>query len=588
MIERQLHEIGELQNAGAWIEAGKRLESLLARFPADPMVHRTIALQASGTGRMTLALDHMQIASRLAPGSVELMFQLGCLQAHDGRYPEAIEQFRRTTTRSPSHADGWYFLGITLLRLKKELEALPALRNAYRLDPRHLRALRALADLEFRIGFPADALPLWQELARRQPDDVDACLKAGESLSRLGFHDEALASYQAALQRMPDTADLWMALAQAHEDNDDKLAAEGAYNRALELKPDWAFPMSGLLGLQRGHASEAMIERAVKLQAEPQLPDADRALIGYELGKVYDGRGDHAAAMASWSTANESRKRMIGEPDVVRLHANVQRTIDVFQPGFPWDCVPARSHDQRMIFIVGMPRSGTTLTEQIIASHPMAHGCGELPDLALIIRNLPLLMEAGFDWPESAGSITRSAMQEAISRYTQAAVRHASPTALRLVDKAPLNFFHLGLVAMMFPQARVIWCRRDPRDIAVSIYAENFSLEEQMATSFSGIGHYINAQEKIMRHWQATLPLPILESHYESLVSSPETEARKIIDFVGLEWDPACLDFHMSARGVQTPSRWQVKQPMHTRSVGRWRNYESAIAPLMEVIAGPR
>ena len=136
----------------------------------------------------------------------------------------------------------------------------------------------------------------------------------------------------------------------------------------------------------------------------------------------------------------------------------------------------------------------------------------------------------------------------------------------------------------MFPRARVVWCRRDPRDVAISIFGENFAPDEAWATRLDTIGGYIRGQERLMRHWQSVLPLPILESSYEALVESPETGARAIVDFAGLPWDPACLAFHRSARAVQSPSRWQVRQPVHTRSVGRWRHYADHLAPLLEAL----
>ena len=150
-----------------------------------------------------------------------------------------------------------------------------------------------------------------------------------------------------------------------------------------------------------------------------------------------------------------------------------------------------------------------------------------------------------------------------------------------------MNFQLLGLIARMFPKARVIWCRRDPRDIAVSIYGENFALTERFATSMAGIGHCINAQIRLMRHWQRIAALPILEVDYEQLVGDLEQQARQLIEFVGLPWDPACLQFHAGERSVQTPSRWQVRQPVHTRSVARWKNYRFALQPLLDVLDSP-
>jgi hypothetical protein len=153
-----------------------------------------------------------------------------------------------------------------------------------------------------------------------------------------------------------------------------------------------------------------------------------------------------------------------------------------------------------------------------------------------------------------------------------------------MVDKEPLNFFHLGWIARMFPGARVVWCRRDPRDVAISIYGENFALNETLATDFAGLGHYISLQHRLMRHWQQVLPLPILEFQYEALVGSPEESTRALFEFVGLAWNPAFLEFHRSTRAVQTPSRWQVREPLHARSVARWRHHAEAIRPLLATL----
>lgn len=583
-IKQKLREIAALQQEGAWDRAEQSLTTLLHSYPSDPAIHRSMAIHASALGRDALALQHMIKAFELAPDSAELGFQLGCLLAHAGKTSEAIERFQATTHHLPGFADGWYFLGVALLREQRDTEALIALRTAYRLAPTQTRVQKALADLEFKIGYPADALPLWQELGRTQPASIDICLKTGETLSRLGFQKQAIAGYRAALAASPNAADLWMALAQAEEDNGEREAAQHAYEQALILKPDWAFPLSGLLGLRRGKAPDSLVDQAIRLQQSSSLPDADRALIGYELGKVYDGRGDYEEAMHSWHDANAARQRMIGKPDFRRLERSVDRTIELFEPEIFRRLEDTGSPDERFIFIVGMPRSGTTLTEQIIANHPQAFGCGELPDITLIARNLPLKLRSRWPWPDVITALTEEVLVEAISRYTQAATRHAPPDALRLVDKAPLNFLYLGLVALMFPGARVIWCRRDPRDIAVSIYGENFSLEERLATDLQGIGHYINLQNRVMRHWQSMLKLPIMELSYEALASDTETQAKRLLSFIQLPWDPACLDFHKSERGVQTPSRWQVRQPVHTRSIGRWRNYSSALTPLLEVL----
>jgi tetratricopeptide (TPR) repeat protein len=574
MMDKELQEISSLLRQRAFAQAEQRLRKLLAGFPEQPAVHRMLALLASGMGRNTEALQHMTRASALAPESAEFHFQLGSLLAAAGHYAEGLEHFTSATRLQPGFAEAWHFQGISLVRMQRDREALPALRRARQIAPENPRILEALAEAEFRCGYPADALPLWEHLQQVRPGDTHIVLRKGETLSRLGFRDRSIATYQAALEQLPDSSELWMALAQAQEDQGDREAARQAFERALALRPGWAFPLGGLLGLQRGQAPQALIDSAIALLASSSLSDHDRSLVGYELGKAFDAKGEYAAAISAWEDANTARRRMTGPYDPAELQLMVEQAMGNDQTSLPARSLALGNRDSRFVFIVGMPRSGTTLTEQIIAAHPLAFGCGELPDMALIVRDL--------QWPKNASGSNDRMLQQAIARYVDAATRHSPAEAVRLIDKAPLNFFHLDLIALLFPGARVIWCRRDPRDIAISIYGENFALNEKYASDFSDIAHYIEMQQRLMRHWQRVLPIPILESSYEQLATSIEPEARRIVDFTGLPWDPACLEFHLSNRGVQTPSRWQVKQPIHTRSIGRWRNYAPALGPAFD------
>ncbi|GAB3508343.1 tetratricopeptide repeat-containing sulfotransferase family protein [Pseudoxanthomonas daejeonensis] len=555
--------------------------------PGDADAHRQVAQVAMRLGDAEMAIVHMRHATDLMPGDPATRFQFACLLAHEGRHADAVTHFQHSLERAPGNAQGWHLLGIALQRLARHGDALQALRRAYGLAPDNVRTLEALAESEFHAGYPEDALPLWRQLLTARPDDAHVVLRTSETLNRLGRHGEAQAMLREATTRHPQTGDLWMALAQTEEDVGDRDAARSAYRAALVEHPGWAPPVSGLLGLDRGKADDTLVAQAQELMAQADLPDADRALIGYELGKVLDGRGLHADAIGCWHQANAARRRMTGPGDVAAFERNAAHTMATLTRA-RLDARHARwsgNPDPRPLFIVGMPRSGTTLTEQILAAHPAGHGGGELPDIALIARNLrsgPATRDA---WPDSIDALPDNLLEAAAQRYLRAATREASPDALRLVDKAPLNFFHLGLIALLFPRARVIWCRRDPRDIAVSVYGENFSLDEKLATDLEDIGHYINTQVRLMRHWQASLSIPILELDYEQLATRPEEQARRLIEFAGLPWDPACLEFHRSERGVQTPSRWQVKQPVYTRSIGRWRNYEQALGPLLAALA---
>lgn len=549
-IEAGLGEVVALLRQGAVAEAGARLDTLRRAAPGDVRVHQLLAQRATRLGDAGQALRHMEDAHALAPSDPDVRRQLALLQAH---------------------------AGTTLGAAGRTREALAALRRAHGLVPGDRSIRRALADLEFRAGWPADALPHWQALLADDPGDATARLRTGETLHRLGDQAAAVACYREGVRRHPGDAGLWLALGQATEDAGDRDAARGAYTRALALRPDWPFALGCLLGLLRADAPDAAVDRATALldgtDARPAPDDGDRSLLGYALGKVLEARGAHDGAMARWQDANSARRRVAGEPDPAAIERRVDALVAAHPAGV-FDAAPASpaAADDRFVFVVGMPRSGTTLTEQILASHPAAHGCGELPDMTMLQRRFG-------DAPATPGAVA-----ECVARFTAAATRHAPAGARRLVDKEPLDFLNLGLVARLFPRARVVWCRRDPRDVATSIFGENFALDEPWATRLDAIGHFILAQDRLMRHWQAVLPLPILAFGYEDLVEAPEAQARRLVEFAGLPWDPACLAFHAHARAVQSPSRWQVREPVHARSVGRWRRHADALAPLVEVL----
>lgn len=460
----------------------------------------------------------------------------------------ALECFEQAVALAPTSAEAWFLAGVTLAEMKHDDEALVALRRAHQLAPSETAVLGTLAYAEFRRNNLDAAVPLLESLCRHRPDELDAQMKLGDALSRLGRPAEAAAVYRKASVKAPKAGDLWMVLAHAEDEAGDREAADAAYRQALAVRPGWILPLAGLLAMHRADADDAHVELAHEWLDAPTIGDDGVATLGYALGKVLDARGDHAAAMGIWKRANAARRRRTGPMDRAELEARVERILKApVGPG-------TGSDDPRPVFVVGMLRSGTTLVEQLIAAHPHAAGCGELQTLPAIAAH------------------PREPTADA-ARYLDVAMRRGSPDARRLVDKFPLNFFNLGVAARLFKNACVVWCRRDPRDVALSNFSENTAAQFPFATDFEDIALLQAAHDRLMRHWQAVLPLPILEVQYESFVADIEPQARRLIEFLGLDWDPVCLEFHGRTRAVQTPSRWQVRRPVHTGSVGRWRAY---------------
>ena len=238
------------------------------------------------------------------------------------------------------------------------------------------------------------------------------------------------------------------------------------------------------------------------------------------------------------------------------------------------------------VFVLGMPRSGTTLVEQILASHPMVHASGELLASGLMIdgiASLPAARQAGKGYPEAVRLVDRAAAEALAGRYLEAIGRDAGEAA-RVTDKLPFNFLRIGLIALLLPRARIIHCQRDPYDTCLSCYFQDFQDAQPFVYELERLGKYYREYERLMAHWRSVLPSPMLEVPYEALVNDPEPWCRRILEHCALPWDERVLRFFATERSVQTASFWQVRQPIYLSSVGRWRHYRKHLGPLFEAL----
>jgi tetratricopeptide (TPR) repeat protein len=532
--------------------------------PQDPATHRAHAAAAQAAGRTDDAIAAMRAAASLAPDAVSLQIDLGQMLASAGYLDEAIAVFREATERQPDLVEAWFFLGMALYTARRDAEALPAFERAHALAPAHPQIVRALAESHYALEHHAEALRLYERIAgMERSDDVMLFLRISQCRRRSGALTPALDIVRSGIARFPDEALLWQELGWVQEDLGDATQAQEAYARAHALRPGWADPVGSIIALASGAASSSIVEKAEAMLVDAAVPGQQKAFLHHVLGKRSDGLGDHAAAAVHWDAANRLRRSLDVAFDRGAYAARVDAIIATFTAEYIRANRDAASRDERPLFVVGMPRSGTTLVEQILAAHPQAHGCGELAAIPDIVD----AMSATSAWHDENHRLHHA------QNYLQIAARHAPQETRRLVDKQPYNFLHVGAIGMLFADARIVWCRRDPRDIALSIYSESFAPSATHATDLGDIAFVIAQQERLMQHWQAVSPLPILEMHYERMVEDSETQIRRLVDFAGLPWDARCLDFHASRRPVQTLSRWQVRQPVHARSVGRWRNY---------------
>ncbi len=325
------------------------------------------------------------------------------------------------------------------------------------------------------------------------------------------------------------------------------------------------------------------------LLARNRLSADDKKKLHFTLAKAFEEKADADAAFAHYRRGNELQRAAFAGQSL-RFDAEAQdrlvaRTEAVFTGQFFAERQSFGIASEAPVFVVGMPRSGTTLVEQIAASHPQVHGAGERWEMDVAAHNLSDTLGAQAPYPENVAELDEATAARLGEAYL-GRLREVAGDAERVIDKLPFNYLRLGLIAVLLPRARVIHCRRDVRDTCLSCYFQNFSIPYPWTTDLCEIGRYHRAYERLMAHWRSVLPRAMLEVDYEDLVADQEGQSRRIIDFLGLQWDPRCLDFHRTQRQVSTASAWQVRRPIYATSVGRWRAYERMLEPLEAGLAG--
>jgi len=551
--------------------------------PDDADAHRHLGQLHVLQNHRTEALHHAQRACELAPDDPRSWSDFGRVLASTGRLDDAIRCFVESVDCDPRHADGWHNLG-TALKKKRDYEgAFKALKMALRLEPTRAQTCLNLGNLLIESGQFEDAVECFERASHHDPNLATARSSLAEQLSQAGAVKRAENLFRQSVGLDPSHVRGWFGLGRTLEDVGDAENALACYEKVLARQPTHAVALGQYLALVKNDVP-TVVTRADALLADTTISEEPKALIGYGLAKYHDRRKQFADAAKAGLTANTARRKINGALDRAALTARIDGMIAHYDSDFFHQRRRFGMGTDQPVFIVGLPRSGTTLTEQIIASHPLLHGAGELPDLARLAAQQ--VAEDQLPW-QAAILLDQRKSRELALRYLRAMRNGAPKKRLRISDKSPLNFFHLAFAALLFPNARVIHCIRDARDNALSIWMENFNQDQRYATDFDDLGFYRSEYQRLMAHWREHSPLPILDLHYEDLVADLETQTRRLVDFLGTPWDAACLDFHKSERAVQTPSRWQVRQPVYTRSVERWRAYETYLPALVTAFASP-
>lgn len=463
--------------------------------------------------------------------------------------------------------------------------ALDAYRQCLKINPKAAAAWVGLADVLDHNQQPGDALECLRRGAIAQPNNPIVLGRLARAYQGLGRIEEARELYNRVLQLKPGHVETLFGLGSLNEEAGDPHEAAACYRLVLKTEPSHAEALGAVMGLGKN------VDVAVEIDAaKAAMADAgprEKALIGYGLGRALEQLGQFDAAFETLAAANAARACQAGTFSRDTFDRRLARMIEIFSCDFFQDRKNWGDPSSVPVFVVGMPRSGTTLTEQIIGSHPRCFGGGELAILTDLATGTPDRL--GSDeraWPECAPDLSKDQIKALGSDYVDQVTALALGNATRIIDKQPLNFWHLGLVALALPNAKIIQCQRDIRDNGLSIFAQSFNLQQRWATDLGDIAYYWKGYRKLMAHWREVTTLNIHNVVYEYTVSDLEGQARQILSFLDLPWDDRVLEFHKNERAVQTPSKWQVRQPIYKTSKAKWRRYEKHLGPLKEAANG--
>jgi tetratricopeptide (TPR) repeat protein len=594
-------------NAGRFADVENMARELLERHPNSGLAWKVLGVSLKTRGRD--ALHALQRAVALLPDDAEARSNLGNALRDQGQLEEAAASYRRALELKPDYAGAHSNLGNVLLDLRRPDDAIASYRRALEIKPDYAQAHNNLANTLRSLGRLDEAAASYRRALALEPLYAEAYNNLGVALRDSGRLDEAAASYRRALEIKPDLAEALsnlaivqrvqgriaqaqascrraleidpnaatatVFLAELHADEGQFAEAEALFKRAISIDPDSPQAWSGIARLRKMTADDAAwLAEAQRIAGLP-LPPRQEAYLRYAIGKYFDDVKAYDQAFLSVQRANELTKRYTVAHDRQQLTQAVDRMMRFYDRTLINQARIDANPSQRPVFIIGMPRSGTTLAEQILASHPKIAGAGELPfwnDAA-----------AGYKSAARDGGTSGGATAKLAEDYLRL-LADLSPNALRVIDKMPANFLFLGLIHSALPNARILHMCRNPIDTCLSIYFQHFEIAYSYANDLEDLAHYYTEYSRVMEHWRSTLPEnAILDVPYEGLVEDQEAWSRKMLEFIGLPWDPICLDFHRTERAVITASKWQVRQRISKSSVGRWRNYERFLGPLLRL-----
>jgi tetratricopeptide (TPR) repeat protein len=569
-----------LMRLGRGEEALASLRAAIRLDPRSGNAHRKL-------GKALVALGRGADADIAYAEFLELDRDRGALAAalellRAGDEPGAADAFRAALRANPDNVDAMRFLAGIHRRQKQNLgDAEALLRRALQLAPDYLAAWLLLGSVLIERVKLADAAETYRRALALDDTNTEAWAGLGNALSRAGDAAGGAAAYARAVALEPGIPGVQMGYAHALKTIGDQAGALRAYRAAIRAKPDFGEVYWSMANLKVFRFEDAEVAAMEAQLAQGGLDESAEIHFRFALGKACDDRKDYRAAWQHYDAGNR-RQRMLVKHDGVDMEARHARIIETFTPEFLAANAGNGCDSPAPVFIVGLPRSGSTLLEQILASHPLVEGTAELPDVARataeITRRHPEQR-----YPQAMTRLSDAEIAGLGRDYLERTRRHRSGKPF-FTDKMPNNFAAVGLIGLMLPQARIIDARRHPLDSCLGCYRQHFAQGQSFTYDLEELADFYLEYRRMMAHWNAVLPGAVLEIRYEDMVRDQEAQTRRLLDFCGLPWDARCLRFHETERAVRTASSEQVRLPLYDSAVGRWQTYREQLAPLIDIL----
>ena len=595
-------------------EANARIERALSIFPEFERAYELRGELLFAKGELPAAAEAFQQALKLDPKRQRIRVKLGQVFLRLGRveearalkgeiikssadnkdiakaaelekeekFAEAEKIYRRILARHPDNVSAmrlWAALGV---RQKQYADAEVLLKKAVELAPDFALAWADLWIVQFEQEKSEDAIKSAKRLINLEPRRANGHLLLGSAHMSAGHHQDALESYDNALEITPDHVGAWCGKGNVSRTIGDQDGAISAFRKSIKANPLFAEAYWNLANLKTFRFEDSEVDDMLALVGDERIPNEGQVQLNNALGLEFDGRKEYDRAFEFIDRGNKLRREREFY-DRVQNEEMIDMSIEAFSRQFLEDNYGHGDPEPAPIFIVGLPRSGSTLLEQILSSHSKVDGTHELRDLALTIRSNREMSGRGAQYPKSVANIDQDGFKCLGSEYIERTLRHRGGRPF-FTDKNPNNHVHVGLLHLILPNAKIINARRHPLDSCLGSYKQLFAEGQSFSYDLVELGEHFLQYQRLMDHWHEVLPGKVLDVQYEEVVADLEGQVRRILEYCELGWEDTCLRFHETSRPVKSASSEQVRRPIYSSSVNTWRHYERHLGALIEVL----